>query len=63
MYYYFDGDCTDPDTQDQIANNFIQRMNMSLYQPEACPNAKECNKGNVHVGLYVMQYRNINMKK
>jgi hypothetical protein len=52
VYYYFDGECTDPKTKQQISNNFIERLKASLYQDEACPNSMECNKGNVHVRMY-----------
>ncbi|XP_053381797.1 sushi, von Willebrand factor type A, EGF and pentraxin domain-containing protein 1-like [Mercenaria mercenaria] len=47
--YYFDGDCTDPATQQEIASNFVAAVKASLYQLEACPDSIECNSRNVQI--------------
>ena len=49
--YYFNGDCTTPEAQAQIKQNFIQILNGSLYK-EICtdPSIKDkCTAENVKV--------------
>jgi len=48
--YYYIGDCTDPLTQAQIADNFIHTLNNDpLFSNLACKDTG-CNAGNVQVG-------------
>lgn len=50
--YYFNGDCTNPSTRDEIKRQFIETLNKSKYALVCQMYAKDCTVDNVQVLIF-----------
>lgn len=49
-FFYYDGDCNDPNTQDQIKKNFLDLMKSGMVLPVFCKDKpKECNEDTIDI--------------